>query len=365
MALCYPVAGPFAIVCRLLPGLIMDSWIAKRIRAAALRRFAVWTIVLIGGVLLATSDHRYLANFFGGPYALTQADLDSIADVELTPRYFAQVKGERVIDTGIRQYTVHSRNGVETDRSESGAYRALVFGDRFLVVRTAATTESHLAEGKLLPRPADFDAQLFDSKEMRELRANFYPFYLDSDPFRKPGYVVLVIGVLFLALFAWKAIPAWRQMQDPERHPLAARIAQWGDPMGVAVTAEREFENPLLTGGRGWRFGDKYLIRSSFFSFDVLRFQDVVWGYKKVTKHSVNFIPTGKSYEALVMCYGGSATIPGKEARVNELLAFAQQRAPWAVFGYSDQLAGIWNKTQNEFLRQVEVRRQEWQAKQH
>jgi hypothetical protein len=342
----------------------MESWIARRIRTTALRRFTAWTLVLIVGGLLATSDHRYITNFFSGPYTLTRSDLDSIADVALTPRYFAHVKGERVIDTGIRQYTVHTQAGVETDRSESGAYRALVFGNRFLVVRTASATASDMAEGKLLPRPADFDEQLFDSKEMRELKANFYPFYLDGEPFRKPGYIVIVIGVLFLALFAWKGVPSWRYVRDAERHPLAARIAKWGDPMGVAVNAEREFENPLLKGGGGWRCGDKYLIRSTFFSFDVLRLQDVVWGYKKITKHSVNFIPTGKTYEALVMCYGGNATIPGKEARVNEILAFAQQRAPWAVFGYSDQLAGIWNKNRDEFVRQVEARRQEWQAKQ-
>jgi hypothetical protein len=130
------------------------------------------------------------------------------------------------------------------------------------------------------------------------------------------------------------------------------------------VAAEHEFDNPLLKAG-GWRFGDKYLLRSSFFSFDVLRLQDVVWAYKKITKHSVNFIPTGKTYAAIVRCYGGDATIAAKETRVNEILAFAQQRAPWAVFGYSNQLAGLWNKTQSEFFKQVEMRRQEWQAKQH
>jgi hypothetical protein len=342
----------------------MQHWIAQRIRVTAMRRFVAWTLVLVLGLLAATSDHRYIANFFSGPYTLAQADLDAIGNVEATPRYFARVKGERVIDTGIRQYTVHTRDGVETDRSESGAYRALVFGNRFLVVRTAASTPSDVAEGKLAPRPPDFDEQLFDSKEMRGLRASFYPFYLDAQSFRRPGYVVIIIAILFLALFAWRALPSWRAMRDPERHPLASRIAQWGDPVGVAAEAESEFANPLLKGG-GWRFGNKYLIRSSFFSFDVLRLQDVVWGYKKITKHSVNFIPTGKTYAAIVRCYGGDATISAKETRVNEILAFAQHRAPWAVFGYSVQLAGLWNKTQMEFLKQVEIRRQEWQAKQH
>jgi len=343
----------------------MDNWIATRIRTAARRRFVAWTLVLVVGVFLATSDRRYIANFFGGPYELAQADLDSIGDIALTPHYFARVKADRVLDTGIRQYTVHTQNGVETGRSESAAYHALVLGKRFLVVRTAANAESDVAVGKLLPRPADFDEQLFDSKDMRSLRSNFYPFYLDSEPFRRPGYVVVVIAMLFLALFAWRAIPSWRALRDPSTHPLAARIATWGDPIGLAVAAEHEFSHPLLKAGGGWRCGDKYLIRSSFFSFDLLLLQDVVWGYKKITKHSVNFIPTGKTYEAIVKCYGGDAMISGKEARVNEVLHLVQQRAPWAVIGYSADLAGIWKKQQDEFLRQVEQRRQEWQAKQH
>jgi len=121
----------------------------------------------------------------------------------------------------------------------------------------------------------------------------------------------------------------------------------------------------MLKAGGGWRLGDTYLIRSRFFSFDLLRLRDLIWGYKKVTKHSVNFIPTGKTYQAILHCYGGNAAVPAKEARVNEVLQFAQQRAPWAVFGFSDQLAKIWSKEQVEFLKQVEVRRQEWQAKQH
>jgi hypothetical protein len=343
----------------------MDSWIVKRIRATALRRVIVWSLVLVGGVLLATSDHRYVANFLRGPYPLAQADLDSIRDVTMTPRYYARVAGDRVIDTGIRQYTVRTQNGIETGREESGAYNAFAIGNRFLVVRTAAD-ESPTAEGTLAPWPSDLEEQLFDSKEMRSLRSSFYPFYLNSDSFRRPGYVVIGIGVLFLVLFVWQALPAWRAWRDPERHPLGQRIVQWagGDPLGVALAVEHEFDNPLLKAKAGWRLGNKYLVRSTFFTFNVLRFQDVLWGYKKVTKHSVNFIPTGKSYEAIVACYGGTATIPGKEKKVHELLEFVQQRAPWAMYGYSDELSSLFNKRRQEFASGVEQRRQEWAHKQ-
>jgi hypothetical protein len=320
----------------------------------------VWCLALVAGVLLATADHRYIANFIRGPYPLARADLDSIRDITATPRYYARVAGDKVLDTGIRQYTVHTQNGVETSRTESGAYHALLLGTRILIVQTASDVSS-VAEGRLAPWPSELEGQLFDSKEMRALRANFYPFYVENGSFRSAGYIVIALALAFGLLFAWKALPAWRALRDPSAHPLAARIATWGDPLGVAVETEREFGHPRLTGGNGWRLGDKYLVQSRFFSFDVLRFHDMLWGYKKITKHSVNFIPTGKTYEAIITCYGGAATITGKEKRVDEILAYAQTRAPWAIHGYSAELATAFAKRQQEFVTAVEGRRQDWE----
>src|SRR5438552_10127854 len=97
----------------------MDSWITQRIRAVSFRRVIVWTLALGGGVLLATSDHRYIANFMGGPYSLARADLDSIRDVTSTPRYYARVAGDRVLDTGIRQYTVRTQRDRKSTRLNS------------------------------------------------------------------------------------------------------------------------------------------------------------------------------------------------------------------------------------------------------
>jgi hypothetical protein len=341
----------------------MESWISQRIRAVSLRRLIAWNLALVAGVLLATSDHRYIINFMRGPYPLARADLDSIQDIETTPRYYARVAGDKVLDTGIRQYTVHTRAGVETSREESGAYHALVVGNRFLVVRTAGY-ESNVAEGRLAPWPSELDGQLFDSKEMESLRANFYPFYMEAGSFRRPGYVVIAIAILFLLLFAWQVVPALRALRDPEQHKLARRIAAWGDPLAVAVEAEREFNHSMLRSG-GWRLGEKYLVHSRFFTFDVLRLQDLLWGYKKITKHSVNFIPTGKSYEAILACAGGggTATISGKEKKVDEILSFASKRVPWAIFGFSQELQGAFTKQQQEFATTVEERRREWAQK--
>lgn len=342
----------------------MDGWIATRIRATSRRRVITWTLALILGVVVATNDHRYIANFVGGPYPLARADLDSIRDVTATPHYYARVRGERVIDTGIREYTVRTQSGVETSREVSGAYNAFAIGNHYLVVKTGAADAAPSAEGTLVPWSAELENQLFDTKEMRSLRSNFYPFYLDSDSFRQPGYVALVVGILFLALFLWQVVPAWRAWRDPERHPLAQRVARWGDPMGIGLEAEHEFANSLMRGRSGWRFGNKFLMRSTFFTFNVVRLRDVLWGYKKVTKHSVNFIPTGKTYEAVIAYAGGMAHIRGSEKKVHDMLTFVQQRAPWAMYGFSDELSATYHKRPLDFVRSVEQRRQQWASQQ-
>src|SRR6266850_3773432 len=301
----------------------MDTWIHKKTRAASVRRVVAWGVALVGGLLLATSDRRYIDNFVHGPYTLGAAELDAIEDVTTTPRYCARVSGSRVIDTGLREYSVKTSAGVETSRSESGAYYALVVGDKFLIFKTGGGGDAaSVVEGRLVPWPSELETEMFGSKEMQALRSRFYPFYVQNGSFHVIGYWVIAGALVLAGLLLWKGVPAWRHWRDPSSHPLLARVGKWGDPLGVAVEAERDFETPYLKGGNGCGVGDKYLIQSTFFGFDMLRLQDLLWGYKKITKHSVNFIPTGKTYEAIVACYGGTATIPGKEKKVHELLAF-------------------------------------------
>lgn len=343
----------------------MDTWILTKIRAASLRRTIAWCAALIGGVLLATSDHRYLNNFVRGPFELGVVELDSIRDVALAPRYFVHVSGSKVIDTGIRQYAVETTSGVETSRSESGAYYALAVGNKFLLTKqkTNPSGARTVVEGELADWPDGLAAKLFEDPEARAVRDKFYPFYVSNEAFRLPGYAVIGVALVFLFFFARKALPAWHYSRDPSDHPLVTRMAPWGNPMGVAVETEREFGAPRYKGGNGWRVGDKYLVRSTVFAFDLLRLQDLLWAYKKVTRHSINFIPTGKTYEAILVCYGGTAVLKGNERRVEEMLTFVGQRVPWAVLGYTPEIATLFKKKPADLASAVEQRRAEWAQK--
>ena len=340
----------------------MDTWILTKIRAASLRRTIAWCLTLVAGGVLATSDHRYINNFVRGPFPLNAAQLNSIRDVTLTPRYFVRVSGSKVIDTGIRERTVKTTSGVETSRSESGAYYALVVDDRFLLAKqkTNPSDPGAVVEGELARWPDGLADNLFADPEARAVRARFYPFYVSNGSFRLPGYAVIGVALVFLFFFVRKALPAWHHTRDPSDHPLVARMAPWGDPLGVAMEVEREFGSPRYKGGNGWRVGDKYLVRSTAFAFDVLRLQDLLWAYKKVTRHSINFIPTGKTYEAILVCYGGGAVLKENQERVDEMLRFVGQRAPWAVLGYTPEVATLFKKKPADLASAVEQRRAEW-----
>ncbi len=342
----------------------MDSWILKMVRARSVRRVAAWAAALASVALFGIAQLRYIQNFLLGPFDLGPTDLAAIRDVSEFPRYFARVTGSKAIDTGIQQIEIHKRGGVETSRSVSAAYYALVVGDRLLVCKSGTGSRTSF-EGELAPISADLAGRLFDTPDMLAIRGRFYPFYLSDESFRLPGYIAIAGLLVFAFLLAKQALPAWRHLQDPMSHSVMKRVDSWGDPIGVAVAAERESLAPRYKGGNGWTITDEFLIQSTFFTFELLRLSDLLWGYKRVTKHSVNFIPTGKTYDAVLVCYGGAATVQGSDKVCDEILRFAAQRTPWAIFGFSKEVDEYFNKNTRAFCGAVEQRKQEWAQQMH
>src|SRR5262249_8395936 len=146
--------------------------------------------------------------------------------------------------------------------------------------------------------------------------------------------------------------------QEPSSHPAARRLAAWGDPILISADAEHEVRSPRLKSG-GWRLTEKYLIRTTFFTFDLHRFDDLLWSYKKVTQHRVNFIPTGKTYQAAFVCQGGTALVSGSQKNVDALLAYAAERAPWALTGFTPELDQLFKKQNAQFRAAVDQRKRE------
>ncbi len=336
----------------------METWILKMVRVRATRRIVACAVVLLSIAVFGYFQHRYIRNFLLGPYELGASELDAIGDVSVAPKIFAKVTGSKVIDTEIQEYTIQERNGVETSRSVAAGYYALDMGDRYLICRSGSGPVTTYV-GELAPLTSEFAAHFFDSPDMQSIRHLFYPYYLKDESFRLPGYIAIAV-LLIVGFFLVKTgRSAWKHCKDPSSHPVCQRVLGWGDPVGLAVAIERETGMPLFKGRNGWKMTDRFLVRSSFFTFDLLRISDLLWAYKKVTKHSVNFIPTGKTYESVLYCYGGNAAIQSKEKTTDTIMEFLSRRAPWAIFGYSKELEENFRKNREAFCDAVEQRRRE------
>jgi hypothetical protein len=76
-----------------------------------------------------------------------------------------------------------------------------------------------------------------------------------------------------------------------------------------------------------------------------------------VTKHSVNFIPTGKTYSViLVGRHRQRIEEQMKEKAVNEMLADLTARVPWILFGFTQDLDKAWQKDPAGVIAAVDLR---------
>jgi len=327
-------------------------------RQRARRQTLAWALTFLSGIIFVCINSRYVTNFIAGPYTLQPNALAQITDADTTPDYFVSVIGEKALDTGIQEVETTTNNGVKEGSRITAGYYALVLGDHFLIVKSPNQPPNPIT-GELKPFPSDLSGQLFSGVDGRQLQSRSYPFYLDSEGFRYPGYWGIGIAWLFVGLL-WKfGRPAWIHWQDATKHPLVKRVEQWGDSIGVSADAQRELSNSVLYKSHGILITNKYVIHRRFFTFNILRFDDLLWAYKKVTQRYTYFIPTGKSFAANLIFYGGRETFSGQERTVDEVLALGSSKAPWAIFGYSAEINDLFSKRTSDFCQVVENRRQE------
>jgi hypothetical protein len=109
--------------------------------------------------------------------------------------------------------------------------------------------------------------------------------------------------------------------------------------------------------------GPQWMVRRKPFSTWVSPVGDIVWIYKKVTKHSVNFIPTGKTYSVILVGRHRQRTEEQmKEDAVNQMMMDLAGRVPWALFGFDKNLEQAWRKNPQSVIAAVDTRYQQYKT---
>jgi hypothetical protein len=336
----------------------MDMWILARCRRVCLHKLIAWIAVGLAVCGVAFLYKNYLVDFFEGPYPKSETELSRILSPNAIEHNFVRVAGSKIVDTGLQQVEVSKGYGTETQKVKAGYY-VLKTGQRLLLVK-AASTPSLTVDGSLEPIPSDVWSHLFhDPAEQRELSPRFLHVLLNAESFRLPGYIGLSIGALALSFVSFFGYRVWKQLQDPSGLRVVQRVKGWGDQYTISSEIERECAQSVRMKQGSVRFTDKYAVLSRLFKFDVFRIEDLVWAYKGITRHYTNFIPTGKTYNAVLVFYGGALDIQGADKKINSVLEFLLAKAPWAIFGYSKERAEVFSKNTAGFCQVVEQRRRQ------
>src|SRR5256885_15292845 len=111
---------------------------------------------------------------------------------------------------------------------------------------------------------------------------------------------MLIVGLPLLALAGWNIWKAMRRSSEIQSSPVWKNLAVHGNAEQLSLQIEAELQ-PAMTRKYGkLQVTSQWMVRRKLFSTWVSPIADLAWVYKKVTKHSVNFIPTGKTYSVVL-----------------------------------------------------------------
>jgi len=175
------------------------------------------------------------------------------------------------------------------------------------------------------------------------------------------GWSSLLITIPMLLIAGWNLSNWKKRVQDYTRHPICKRLASFG----TLEQLIQEIETTILTNPEekiaGVKVVGPWLFKSTVFGLTCFHVKDIVWVYQKVTSHSVNLIPTGKSFAALLLDrHGYSAEILAGKDKVEALMAHICQQSPWIVAGFSKDLEKMWKSKKAEFIAAVDERRKDF-----
>jgi hypothetical protein len=310
-------------------------------------------------IFISWAFYRYYYNFFYGPFPISRAELVSVSNPESRQEYFVAVEGDTTFDTGfchvertVDKYT----NRVKSQRT-TGYYELLLINQRLLIVYTErpSTSTSHI--GSLERIPYDLRKE-FVNDSQPEVTEAILPFMLDATSFRTGGYWGLLFLIPAFALAIWNIQKSVRRSVNATLHPIYKSLERYGDAYHVAGSIDNEYlsrerfvQLPKCFLAKSW------LVVPNVFRTDFVHLGYILWVYKQRTKHSVNFIPTGTTYKAIIVTrFGRQIEIDSAEISVNSILETIYQRVPWIAVGYSDELKTQWKKNPQEFVALIDQR---------
>jgi hypothetical protein len=320
------------------------NWLEQQVRALGVRKLVLMGILLAIGTIIMGANSRYYSNYFKGPANMSRTELDAVRDVESLKRYWVTLEVDRVVDTGVEEISVRKKRGVERSRSVSGHFYAALVGERLLLIKGHGG----------MPAQSNIIAELTKDPKTKDLASRFYPVMLDDGDFKSGGLVGLWVAALAaIAIMVW-GLMNLGSVTNPSGHGLIKRLEEFGGADKHSAALEKELVGDAKLKVDGVTFTRSYAVKQSMLTFDVHRLESLLWSYKAVTQHKMwGVIPTGKTFALSVNFPEGALQIKAKEDKLDQLMGALANIAPWAAFGYDENLKVLYGKRRAELQKMV------------
>jgi hypothetical protein len=314
-------------------------------------------------------------NLFWGPFPVSQEEIVNYDINSFINKSFVSFIGENPIDTGYEAITqTVDKNSNKVTKEESTAnYVVFPQPESILIVKSTKNHSGNSYRGFLKPVPSDIRNQIVSDieKEVPEAKGKFLALMLDETD--QPN---VFLPVLLLILFAYAFWDLSKIIKDLSRfgdEQLLKEIEIYGDSQKLITEIDSEIDkihnnidhtklwHETNTGTNNNLILTKsWLIYCKTFETHVIRLESIVWAYEKVVSHSVNFIPTGKTYAlSLKTSKFQSFEVPSNETDIKKLLNELVNRFPWIIFGHKPEIETLWNSHKQEFIKVVEGKKAE------
>ena len=340
----------------------MVNWLEQETKRANRNLLLVNAALLLCLLGALYANWQYYANFALGCKPISAEELSSLTSSGQRFRNFVTVRGSKSVASGYQDIEQHveesSGRVLSTDTKDE--YILLKVGSRILLVKAPNSAQSLEFSGQLVPTTEAVQQDLVApiARSNPDIAAMILPFTLDATDYRTQGYWAIGIGVPLFLLGCWNVSKALKRTAEPQLAPIWKQLSLYGNPEQLSSQIGTELLAPH-TNYKALRLTQSWLLRKRFFSTWVSPLDEVVWAYKKVTRHSVNLIPTGKSYTAIIVGrHRQRIEHKMSQKKVDALLTELASRVPWAVYGFNADLDNVWKKDPGEFIAAVDSRRQ-------
>ncbi len=318
---------------------------------------------LLGVLALAGWQYRYIRNCFLGPQKIEAQELIKLKSAGQLDRDYVTFTSTTAVDTGFNKVSVSKRSNTETTTDKYAL--AKVGDEKAILIETKPETDlkNLTFTGSISEIPEDIQTKIIDKilAEAPSLKERMLPVMLETSDYNTAAYFLVPGFLVGLGYCGWRIFSAQSQIKNPRQHPVYKSLGDASNADIKVNSIDREFHNTYNL--EAMEENTTYITPSWFmyaskYNLQLTELDKLMWVYAKVTQHSVNFIPTGKSHEMVMHDRSGQMqVVKMKESDISSSIDSVITNAPWAAVGYTDEIVELWNKNREDFYEAVEERK--------